>query len=651
MPAKLFNNRWEREPDDFAATVSERDLAGFTTKNIVIEEGTTGLLLVQGRFDRRLEPGPHQLEGGLGAVFVGRERKVVVLVTLSDVMLFITLPRLLTRDPVPFGVQTAITLRFTPGREAIFLNNLMSGKESLTSHDLRNLVYSEINEAAQIWAGGHTIKELADDLSLRDELALALENHIRPVLERSGLTFGRMEVREFKCEIWDKSVNMRVETSLQVTQEQAELQGRKRLFDLVVETDLQDLAEETQKVATYEKRIQLWQRMQRAANQEQMDKISSEEDLVNFMRQIDHDRLLKDDEFERFKVTLRESGEDHERLRAQFVRVAQMEEEYDFRRRELAQQTALSREEMEGELGLERLRMEGQLETALKRTDLTLERERREAEQARNEEDLSAAARYERELREARTSAEAQGIARETARLDAELTLALEDQRTAQERVHQQELTRMELDRQASAQELELKSQEAEMDRRLRELRERHQQEMESMQSMDAVSLHTLIAVAEGDKAPLLAELARTEAFKSMTPEQILAIAAEKSPELGGALAEMAARGDSEQAKAMYERLLSEQRGASTEMRESQREMTLTMQEMFNKALETQASVAQAFGHGIGQAAQAGAAGGGGAPAPTQAQRVIVCRRCLQESPLATKFCPNCGDTLTNQPG
>ena len=66
MPAKLFNNRWEREPDDFAATVSERDLAGFTTKNIVIEEGTTGLLLVQGRFDRRLEPGPHQLEGGLG---------------------------------------------------------------------------------------------------------------------------------------------------------------------------------------------------------------------------------------------------------------------------------------------------------------------------------------------------------------------------------------------------------------------------------------------------------------------------------------------------------------------------------------------------------------------------------------------------------
>ena len=396
MPAKLFNNRWEREPDDFAAVLSERDLAGFTTKNIVIEEGTMGLLLVQGRFDRRLDPGEHALEGGLGAIFVGRERKIVVLVSLGDAMLHITLPRLLTRDPVPFGVQVALTLRFNPGREAIFLSNFMSGKESLTTHDLRNLVYSEINEAAQAWAGGHTIRELGENMALRDEMALALEAHIRPLLDRYGLTFGRLEVRDFKSEILDRSVNQRVETSLQVTKEQAELEGRKRFFDIAVETDIQDVTEETQKVATYEKRILLWQRMQRAANQEQMDKISSEQDLTDFIRQTDRDNLLKEDELERFKQALVDSGEDRERLRAQIIRLSEMEAEYDYKRKELSQQASLSQEQLEGEMGLERLRMEGQLETALKRTDLTLERERREADQARNEEDLNAAARYER---------------------------------------------------------------------------------------------------------------------------------------------------------------------------------------------------------------------------------------------------------------
>ncbi|MCH7606265.1 MAG: hypothetical protein IH962_03830 [Chloroflexi bacterium] len=647
MAANVSRNRWVREPDDFAVELREKDIADFFDAWIAIEEGTTGLLLIHGRYDRRLEPGQHVLEGFMG----GHGRKTLVMVNLGEVMLYITLPRLLTRDPVPFGVQTAVTLRFNPGREAIFLSNFMSGKNSLGANDLRNLIYPEFNEAAQDWAGKHTIKELAEDLSLRNELAIALESHIRPVLDRYGLTFGRLEVREFKCDIWDRSVNMRVEASLQVTEEQATLEGRKRLFDFAIETDIQDLTEETQKVATYEKRIQLWQRMQRAANQEQMNKISSEEDLADFMRQTDRDHLLKEDEFDRFKVAQRESGEDHERLRSQFLRIAQMEEEYDFRRRELSQQTALSREQLEGELGLERLRMESQLETALKRVDLTVERERREAEHQRNQDDMDAAARWERELREARTAAETQGIARETERLDAELALALEEQRATQERAHQQELVRMELDRQAGEQELALKRQEEEVERRLRELRERHQQEMDTMKSMDAVSLHTLIAVAPGDKAPLLAELARTEALKSMTPDQILAMASEKNPELGGALAEIATKGNNEQANAMYERLLAEQKDATSHERESQERMTQTMQEMFNKALETQSQTAQAFAYGGGQTGQSQPpAAGAPAGTPPQAQRVVICRRCHQESPVATKFCPNCGESLMSQP-
>lgn len=649
MAVNITRNRWVREPDDFAVVLREKDIANFFDAWIAIEEGTTGLLLVHGRYDTRLEPGQHVLEGFMG----GHGRKTLTMVNLGEVMLYITLPRLLTRDPVPFGVQTAVTLRFNPGREAIFLSNFMSGRDYIGANDLRALVFPEFNEAAQDWAARHTIRELAEDLSLRNELAIALESHIRPVLDRYGLTFGRLEVREFKCEIWDRSVNQRVEASLQVTEEQAALEGRKRLFDFAIETDIQDLTEETQKVATYEKRIQLWQRMQRAANQEQMNKISSEEALADFMRQTDRDHLLKEDEFDRFKVAQRESGEDHERLRAQFLRIAQMEEEYDFSRRELSQQTALSREQLEGELGLERLRMESQLETALKRADLTLERERREAEFQRNQEDSDAAARWERELRAARTTAEAQGIARETARLDAELALALEERRATQERTHQQELTRMELERQAGQQELALSAQEAEVERRLRELRQRHQQEMESMQTMDAVSLHTLIAVASGDKAPLLAELARTDALRSMTPDQILAMASEKNPELGGALAEMATRGNNEQATAMYERLLAEQKGTAAEMRQSQREMTQTMQEMFNKALETQSQVAQAFAHGGGQAGQAqppAAGATGAAPAGAQPQRVVICRRCFQESPVGTKFCPNCAESLMSQP-
>ena len=59
MPPKITNNRWDREPDDFAVVLRERDLSGMFSRRIVIEEGTTGLLMVQGRFDKRLDPGEH----------------------------------------------------------------------------------------------------------------------------------------------------------------------------------------------------------------------------------------------------------------------------------------------------------------------------------------------------------------------------------------------------------------------------------------------------------------------------------------------------------------------------------------------------------------------------------------------------------------
>lgn len=246
---------------------------------------------------------------------------------------------------------------------------------------------------------------------------------------------------------------------------------------------------------------------------------------------------------------------------------------------------------------------------------------------------------------DAKADADSRGAARESERLDGELALALEEKKAAQDRFNQQESARIELEAAASAQELALKTQEGELDLRIKELRDGHDREMESAQALDALSLHTLIAVAEGEKAPLLADLAKPEALKEMSVEQIMAMASERNPELGGALAEMATKGDSEQAKQMYERLLSEQKESAAEVRQSQREMTDTMKEMFNKALETQSEVSKAFAYGGGQQQAPATPPAAGTPGG-QAQRVVVCRRCMQESQAGTKHCPNCGNSL-----
>lgn len=161
---------------------------------------------------------------------------------------------------------------------------------------------------------------------------------------------------------------------------------------------------------------------------------------------------------------------------------------------------------------------------------------------------------------------------------------------------------------------------------------------------MGTIYLHTLIAVAPNEKAQLLAELAKTEALKSLSTEQIPAIASEKSPLIDGALAEISDQGASEQAKAMYERILEEQKSSSAELRESHREMTEMMKEMFNKALETQAQVAASFGQGLGQSSVQNSS----TPTAQPPQRIVVCRRCMAESPVGNKHCSNCGSELMN---
>ena len=57
MAATIANNRWVRRPEDFAVELRERDLSGLFSRRIVIEDRTTGLLTVQGRFARPLDSG------------------------------------------------------------------------------------------------------------------------------------------------------------------------------------------------------------------------------------------------------------------------------------------------------------------------------------------------------------------------------------------------------------------------------------------------------------------------------------------------------------------------------------------------------------------------------------------------------------------
>lgn len=173
-------------------------------------------------------------------------------------------------------------------------------------------------------------------------------------------------------------------------------------------------------------------------------------------------------------------------------------------------------------------------------------------------------------------------------------------------------------------------------DQKLDEERQRLQMEADHLERVSAMGPEALLMAAPPDRAQLIAELRRTEILKGFSEEQILAMAAENSPEVAKAFQEKFSGASSEKVEALYERMLEEKDKAASDSAETQREHARLMSEMFQRGLDA-----------MSQAGRPTTPGGSGRPqAAGGAERVVVCPECHVELPVGTKFCTNCGHKI-----
>ncbi len=157
-----------------------------------------------------------------------------------------------------------------------------------------------------------------------------------------------------------------------------------------------------------------------------------------------------------------------------------------------------------------------------------------------------------------------------------------------------------------------------------------------------------------------MAELKQTEALKDLSDEQILARAAENSPEVAKAFAEKfrAAGGQEaqQQMQQLYERMLQEQKESSKELATSQQESARMLRELMETAVKTQrdtavAAVQQPPGQGPAVVYPPPGSGAatvlGGQPAAPAPASTVGCPQCRGQSPAGSQFCGNCGAPLT----
>ena len=573
-----------------AHRVQPRQMQGLVTKTLVVHQGQQALLFNDGRLDNTLPPGNHVM----GNILLNKMRNTtVVLFKTSDLPLNLSIPRLLSNDPLPLAMDFNLILKLD--EPTFFFLNLMSGADVYTTEHLTSSLYPLVEEGCQAFTSVRSVQELgASGGSLR-ELGLSLTSDLDQALTRWGLRLASCQAVNIRCEAWDDLAQARTEYFLEVRKEEVDLEGRKRLFDVHQGIELKVMAEETASVVVVEKRAALWERIRQALLANAKSEIESQSELEDLIRRADGDRLLKESEHQSLASALSESKEDHEKAREVLLRRVESEGEYELKKLDLSHRFGLSEDRLSLELASSRQEMEGQWELELKRLDLRIERKRRLAKSQREQSDDDREQENRHRLDDATTVAAIADIERDQDDKDIRMALAWHDQYNSQERHDVRERREAGLEAARTQIETELQAEETRLKMRLELERERHNNDLARIDALSKVGIETLISVSGSEQSQILAQLARTRSLSGCTPQQIMAMESHGNPQMAEALKEILTATASGGQLDQYERLIGELKEAGRTSREDNRNNLTTLTEMFSSAMDSVRDTAVAF--------------------------------------------------------
>jgi hypothetical protein len=725
-------HRWLRGETDFAVRIEADDLSHLLRRQLKIEPGTQALFVEGGAVQATIAPGSYTLdtlpqrvrEWASGRV---KEQVSILLVDTVPTDLQFNLGGIFTNDPLRIGFT--IRMQTEVEQTAKFLINLLRGRERYSIDDLRQYLYPEVVQIAEYWVRQHSAQELAENFPLRAQFEVALEEALKTTFAQTGLRFLQIRAMEFNLEHLDRingtiskarlmdeelaadmllaeaELNTALETAehagkseleldaihkkYQIKTEESELQFKRDFEKLAREQDLIELAKETREVEMEERRVALYARMRQAVMSDKIDEVETTAEFEAFLDDVDREKLLREKDKADLLRVWKEEGEDHEFERAYLLAKLEVERQYELRVIELKLRTDLDEQALEAELRLERMRATQQQEIEFAKQEFELKRKRAEDEYADSrkreeaqlqQEQNEADIRQDEMRRKSQVALGGEEHDEEIRQLRAEMELGLDGLRGMKQVRLEEARGRWELEEQKlkfkwdqryQEMEWELQKQERENELELQRERIKNDYELNRLDKLGQLGAEALISISSVEQGKVIADLKQSEAFKEMTEDQILALAAKDSPEVAKAFQEkfkaIAEGQASENERELYERLLSEQQTMITDrtilmqeqleaQRKGQRAQAQTQQEMFNKGMDTAAQIAK----DVAQAAQrdqqgpiiintSGATGKqvyppgqGGDSGESGEGKTKNCPDCARAVEVEAKFCQHC---------
>ena len=580
--------QWKRGVDDFATRIDVEDLEGVLKKGVVVGQGTKALLFINGALADSLMPGKYDL-GGLKEKlrnFDLSRTSSVILVDSGDVELNLNITGIFTNDPLNIDVACrAVTQIDNP---LFFFNNVMKDRRSYLVSEFKNSLYDEMHNALNEIIGKKSVEDLNSNLALKQEFEVFVENHMQTTFQRSGFSFVQLRTVDYKLKGFDKVKGIEQEAFLLISEEEAGLQKRKRLFDVYEKEQLQDIAETTKDLELREKRNKTWSDMRKLVNSDKMDEVKSGDDLEGFMHEVNKGKNLRDEEIKDLTNAFVQS--------------------------EMSRKFLLNKIDLEQRLELERMDRVGSAETDIAEWEAQAKLTRLKFDESLKKSDDLAESARDNTFRDA-----------DTAR-----TISIKDAEAERE----QTIKDRQAEHDADEREMELGLKGLDQVKAIKAKHKREEMEIETdkIERLSKLGVEALISGSDSEKAAMLKDLKQTEILKGMTEEQILAMSAKDSDELAKAFQEKFKGLSAEKQEELYKDMMS-QKDSSMK----------TMQEMFNKALETQRDAVTGVAQGVKVLYPHDSQGSGGAGTSSDN---LICPKCKSTVKAGTKFCNNCGNDM-----
>jgi len=693
-----FGTEWKKQKNEFAVYIPPEHYQRSGQDSIIIPFGSKGLIFEDGQLVESIESGKYSLkkENFLIRLFKGGKSYSVFILDAGNVSLGFNYKKIYTKDNV--SVDLNLEIEFGCDNPSLFFINLMKNEMSFTVDDFRPVFFSEVKNILDSNLKRYSFQDLDTGLQFKKELGSYLASELRVTCQNNGLDLRQVKsisftqefmekLRERKETLKEKEATLKldgedenlkkIETDMDVQKMSGQIHRTKEIGSKGIEHDLV-------KADLIRERIKVFKALQEADT----EKIKSKEAFRKFKLEIDRENALDDAEWQEFERELLWKKEDQTRDRQFLVKKIEIQQSHEVKRLELLENKNLSIEEkkaqyeildleLKNELSLQFKKIEGLAQISKAEIEAEVQNERikvlgkkqTEIKLAADEMELKKknfAMEMEQSIDKGKTQFELDKMELKLNELKSELGMTIREKKDAQDLKNKAELQVLDSEKQHDELDRKLRKENAEHEREIALIREKARVDQEKMQGLTKLNIEQLISVSDQGKAAILGDLAKTEALKGRSADEIMATTNQEAYK--EALVERAKQSNTDKEKALYERMISmmeaNTQNLSNAHKESADRTDRVVDKMQDIAVEGMRATSgqnaaidtirqtesdkkeQIYERSMDRVASVEKVRASSGTAKSGTARVLVCKTCKHEIDADANNCNNCGEKV-----